>query len=147
MMEKLDNLHKMEDYPLYILCKGQVTTKYYRFLTKGGGWVWIQSYATMVNNTRSSRPHCIVSINFVISEKEGKEHILNEIQNEIKPVNHSSPATPLNVNPVCRAASRNTRSNNYSNTSAGSVISESVEYLASTNTQISQECTYNHFDS
>uniref|UniRef100_A0A182JBT7 Uncharacterized protein n=1 Tax=Anopheles atroparvus TaxID=41427 RepID=A0A182JBT7_ANOAO len=50
-----------------LLHKGQVTTKYYRFLTKGGGWRWMQSYATLVHNTRSSRPHCIVSVTYVLS--------------------------------------------------------------------------------
>ncbi|XP_029657864.1 single-minded homolog 1, partial [Octopus sinensis] len=49
-----------------LLLKGQVTTKYYRFLAKGGGWVWMQSYATIVHNSRSSRPHCIVSVNYVL---------------------------------------------------------------------------------
>uniref|UniRef100_A0A3B3UZH0 SIM bHLH transcription factor 1 n=1 Tax=Poecilia latipinna TaxID=48699 RepID=A0A3B3UZH0_9TELE len=43
-----------------LLVKGQVTTRYYRFLAKQGGWVWVQSYATIVHNSRSSRPHCIV---------------------------------------------------------------------------------------
>uniref|UniRef100_A0A2R5LH16 Putative hypoxia-inducible factor 1/neuronal pas domain protein npas1 n=1 Tax=Ornithodoros turicata TaxID=34597 RepID=A0A2R5LH16_9ACAR len=53
-----------------LLLKGQVTTKYYRFLSKDGGWVWMQSYATIVHNSRSSRPHCIVSVNYVLSELE-----------------------------------------------------------------------------
>ncbi|KAK2717258.1 hypothetical protein QYM36_007398 [Artemia franciscana] len=56
-----------------LLYKGQVTTKYYRFLTRGGGYVWIQSYATIVHNSRSSRPHCIVSVNYVLSEVECAE--------------------------------------------------------------------------
>ncbi|KAH0818434.1 hypothetical protein GEV33_004357 [Tenebrio molitor] len=63
-----------------LLCKGQVTTKYYRFLSKGGGWVWMQSYATIVHNSRSSRPHCIVSVNYVLSDLEGKELLLNLAQ-------------------------------------------------------------------
>uniref|UniRef100_A0A7N8XKS7 Single-minded homolog 1-like n=1 Tax=Mastacembelus armatus TaxID=205130 RepID=A0A7N8XKS7_9TELE len=50
----------------------QVTTKYYRFLAKQGGWVWVQSYATIVHNSRSSRPHCIVSVNYVLTETEYK---------------------------------------------------------------------------
>lgn len=53
-----------------LLLKGQVTTKYYRFLSKDGGWVWMQSYATIVHNSRSSRPHCIVSVNYVLSDIE-----------------------------------------------------------------------------
>ncbi|XP_008277743.1 single-minded homolog 1-A [Stegastes partitus] len=55
-----------------LLVKGQVTTKYYRFLAKQGGWVWVQSYATIVHNSRSSRPHCIVSVNYVLTETEYK---------------------------------------------------------------------------
>lgn len=53
--------------PPPVLVKGQVTTKYYRFLAKQGGWVWVQSYATIVHNSRSSRPHCIVSVNYVLT--------------------------------------------------------------------------------
>ncbi|OQV19375.1 Single-minded-like protein 1 [Hypsibius exemplaris] len=60
-----------------LLTKGQVTSKYYRFLTKDGGWVWMQSYSTIVHNSRSSRPHCIVSLNHVLSEMEAKGCILN----------------------------------------------------------------------
>ncbi|XP_075053332.1 single-minded homolog 2 [Mixophyes fleayi] len=56
-----------------LLVKGQVTTKYYRLLSKRGGWVWIQSYATIVHNSRSSRPHCIVSVNYVLTDIEYKE--------------------------------------------------------------------------
>uniref|UniRef100_A0A3B5MGU8 SIM bHLH transcription factor 1b n=1 Tax=Xiphophorus couchianus TaxID=32473 RepID=A0A3B5MGU8_9TELE len=55
-----------------LLVKGQVTTRYYRFLAKQGGWVWVQSYATIVHNSRSSRPHCIVSVNYVLTETEYK---------------------------------------------------------------------------
>ncbi|XP_045540994.1 single-minded homolog 1 [Papilio machaon] len=60
-----------------LLAKGQVTSRYYRFLTKSGGWVWMQSYATIVHNSRSSRPHCIVSVNYVLSDIEEKHLILN----------------------------------------------------------------------
>ncbi|CAH8493134.1 unnamed protein product [Dicrocoelium dendriticum] len=54
-----------------LLIKGQVTTPYYRLLTKQKGWVWMQSYATIVQNTRSSRPNCVVSVNYLLS---GVEH-------------------------------------------------------------------------
>lgn len=50
-----------------LLVKGQVETKYYRILTRNGGWAWVQSRITIVHNSRSSRPHCIVSINHVLS--------------------------------------------------------------------------------
>ncbi|XP_056604656.1 SIM bHLH transcription factor 1b isoform X1 [Triplophysa dalaica] len=60
-----------------LLVKGQVTTKYYRFLSKRGGWVWVQSYATIVHNSRSSRPHCIVSVNYVLTDTEYKGMVLS----------------------------------------------------------------------
>ncbi|KAM9348368.1 single-minded homolog 2 [Symphorus nematophorus] len=63
-----------------LLVKGQVTTKYYRMLCKHGGWVWVQSYATIVHNSRSSRPHCIVSVNYVLTDIEFKELQLSEDQ-------------------------------------------------------------------
>ncbi|KAM7398667.1 hypothetical protein PAMA_006531 [Pampus argenteus] len=66
-----------------LLVKGQVTTKYYRMLSKHGGWVWVQSYATIVHNSRSSRPHCIVSVNYVLTEVECKELQLSEDQSPL----------------------------------------------------------------
>ncbi|XP_026066146.1 single-minded homolog 1-like [Carassius auratus] len=72
-----------------LLVKGQVTTKYYRFLSKHGGWVWVQSYATIVHNIRSSRPHCIVSVNYVLTDTEYRGLALSLEQ--LKP---SKPAFP-----------------------------------------------------
>ncbi|KAM9847010.1 single-minded homolog 2 [Aulostomus maculatus] len=74
-----DALHLQYAHHL-LLVKGQVTTKYYRMLSKHGGWVWVQSYATIVHNSRSSRPHCIVSVNHVLTDIEGRELQLSEEQ-------------------------------------------------------------------
>ena len=49
-----------------VLAKGQASSMYYRFMSKNGGWVWVQSYLTIVHNSRSSRPHCIVSVNYAL---------------------------------------------------------------------------------
>uniref|UniRef100_A0AAY4EN81 Single-minded homolog 2 n=1 Tax=Denticeps clupeoides TaxID=299321 RepID=A0AAY4EN81_9TELE len=69
-----------------LLVKGQVTTKYYRMLSKHGGWVWVQSYATIVHNSRSSRPHCIVSVNYVLTDVEYKDLQLSQDQTRaVKP--------------------------------------------------------------
>ncbi|XP_053663435.1 protein single-minded-like [Anopheles marshallii] len=71
-----------------LLQKGQTITKYYRFLTKGGGWRWVQSYATIVHNTRSSRPHCVVSVNYVLSDFEVQNLRLDdnqELKSTIRP--------------------------------------------------------------
>lgn len=73
-----------------MLCKEQSVTKYYRFLTKEGGYVWIQSHMTILN-TRSSRPHCIVSVNYVLSNLEAQELLLDQVQHINKPKYASSP--------------------------------------------------------
>ncbi|XP_059403482.1 single-minded homolog 2-like, partial [Carassius carassius] len=68
-----------------VLVKGQVTTKYYRMLSKHGGWVWVQSCATIVHNSRSSRPHCIVSVNYVLTDVEYKEMQFSQDQSRSRP--------------------------------------------------------------
>ncbi|VVC27911.1 Hypothetical protein CINCED_3A020045 [Cinara cedri] len=76
-----NDIHNMRIAHHTLLLKGQVTTKYYRLLAKDGGWVWVQSYATIVHNSRSSRPHCIVSVNYVLSESEVKDVCLSVSNN------------------------------------------------------------------
>ncbi|XP_044216422.1 single-minded homolog 1-A [Thunnus albacares] len=85
-----------------LLVKGQVTTKYYRFLAKHGGWVWVQSYATIVHNSRSSRPHCIVSVNYVLTETEykGLQLSLDQVTTKASFPYSSSTASSLTEN--CR---------------------------------------------
>ncbi|UJR31568.1 hypothetical protein I4U23_019055 [Adineta vaga] len=68
-----------------LLTKGQVTTRYYRFLARNGGWIWIQSYATLVHNSRSSRPEVIVSVNHALSDVEAKHLQLSVDQVEKSP--------------------------------------------------------------
>ncbi len=63
-----------------MLHKGQASSRYYRWLTQSGGWVWVQSYATIVHNSRSSRPHCIVAINYVLSDREHPDLLLTTEQ-------------------------------------------------------------------
>lgn len=78
-----------------VLYKGQVITKYYRFLTKSGGWVWMQSYVTIVHNSRSSRPHCIVSVNYVLTKPENTDLLLNCEQKSYCSNPSNPPSTPL----------------------------------------------------
>ncbi|XP_061529573.1 single-minded homolog 1-A isoform X2 [Phycodurus eques] len=80
-----------------LLLKGQVTTRYYRFLAKHGGWVWVQSYATVVHNSRSSRPHCIVSVNYVLTETEykGFQFSLDQVMSKVSFTFSSNTASSL----------------------------------------------------
>lgn len=62
-----------------------MTTRYFRFLTKGGGWTWLQSCATIVHNPRAShetRTYYIVSVNYVLTAPEVTELCLNESQQQ-----------------------------------------------------------------
>lgn len=111
-----------------------MTTKYYRFLTKDSGWVWIQSYATVVHNTRSSRPHCIVSVNYVLSEQECKHLRLNEAQVTIKaePVVAPPAVTPqvllpqqqqqAHPPPTPTASSNNNNNNNLASATSDAIL-------------------------
>ncbi|XP_063981419.1 single-minded homolog 2 isoform X1 [Diachasmimorpha longicaudata] len=91
-----DVWHLRESHQILLL-KSQVTTKYYRFLTKSGGWVWMQSYVTIVNNSRSSRPQCIVSVNYVLSDKEAEHLVLNSEQ-KASTIPGNQPSAPLSSN-------------------------------------------------
>ena len=46
--------------------KSQVTTQYFRFLTKSGGYIWLQSNATLDQNSRASR-QVFVFVNNVLT--------------------------------------------------------------------------------
>ncbi|KAK2903441.1 hypothetical protein QQF64_009482 [Cirrhinus molitorella] len=83
-----------------LLVKGQVTTKYYRFLAKQGGWVWVQSYATIVHNSRSSRPHCIVSVNYVLTDTEykGLQLSLDQVTSTKPSFTYNSPTNTISEN-------------------------------------------------
>lgn len=40
--------------PSLVMHKGQVMSKYYRLMNKSGGYTWIQSCVTLINNTTST---------------------------------------------------------------------------------------------
>ncbi|XP_017773784.1 PREDICTED: single-minded homolog 1-like [Nicrophorus vespilloides] len=51
-----------------LLKKGQVKTKFYRFKCVDGGYVFMQSLAVIVTNSRTSQPRCIVSVNYIMKD-------------------------------------------------------------------------------
>ncbi|KAM9294658.1 hypoxia-inducible factor 1-alpha [Gastrophryne carolinensis] len=62
--------------------KGQVTTGQYRMLAKKGGYVWVETQATVIYNTKNNQPQCIVCVNYVLSGVVEKELILSLGQTE-----------------------------------------------------------------
>ncbi|XP_036165180.1 hypoxia-inducible factor 1-alpha isoform X2 [Myotis myotis] len=71
--------------------KGQVTTGQYRMLAKRGGYVWVETQATVIYNTKNSQPQCIVCVNFVVSGIIQHDLIFSLQQTEcvLKPVESS----------------------------------------------------------
>lgn len=46
--------------------KGQCITKYYRWIQKNGGYIWIQSSATIAINAKNASEKNIVWVNYVL---------------------------------------------------------------------------------
>ncbi|XP_044577142.1 single-minded homolog 2-like isoform X2 [Cotesia glomerata] len=134
-----DIWHLRESHQV-LLMKTQVTTKYYRFLTKYGGWIWMQSYVTIVNNSRSSRPQCIVSVNYVLSDKEASHLILNSDQkmntisdNHVNTTHSSSNAISREVNDHCSpSSSYSPRTNEIQDDYVDTTYSISSDYISTT---------------
>ncbi|XP_016124252.1 endothelial PAS domain-containing protein 1-like isoform X3 [Sinocyclocheilus grahami] len=65
------------------LCnKGQVVSGQYRMLAKHGGYVWVETQATVIYNNRNSQPQCIICINYVLSSVEEQSVIFSLDQTE-----------------------------------------------------------------
>ncbi|XP_074535128.1 hypoxia inducible factor 1 subunit alpha, like [Halichoeres trimaculatus] len=60
-----------------LLSKGQVSTSCYRFLTNGGGYVWAQTQATVLYNSKTSHPEAVVCLNFILSGVEQPDAIFS----------------------------------------------------------------------
>lgn len=71
--------------------KGQVTTGQYRMLAKRGGYVWVETQATVIYNTKNCQPQCIVCVNYVVSGIIQHDLIFSLQQTEcvLKPVESS----------------------------------------------------------
>uniref|UniRef100_A0A3B5A7I2 Hypoxia-inducible factor 1-alpha n=1 Tax=Stegastes partitus TaxID=144197 RepID=A0A3B5A7I2_9TELE len=70
-----------------LFAKGQVSTGRYRMLAKKGGFVWVETQATVIYNNKNSQPQCVVCVNFVLSGIQEEKMILSLEQTEdVKPV-------------------------------------------------------------
>ncbi len=49
-----------------VLNKGQCVTKYYRWIQKNGGYIWIQSSATIAINAKNGNEKNIIWVNYVL---------------------------------------------------------------------------------
>ncbi|KAM3870871.1 hypoxia inducible factor 1 subunit alpha a [Diretmus argenteus] len=65
-----------------LFTKGQVSTGQYRMLAKRGGFVWVETQATVIYNDKNSQPQCVVCVNFVLSGIQEEKLILSLEQTE-----------------------------------------------------------------
>ncbi|XP_048455951.1 hypoxia inducible factor 1 subunit alpha a isoform X3 [Rhincodon typus] len=89
-----------------LFTKGQATTGQYRMLGKEGGYVWVETQATVIYNSKNSQPQCVVCVNYVLSGLVEKDVILSLDQTES--VSVEKPEEPRK-NPV---SSTNEETNN-----------------------------------
>uniref|UniRef100_A0A6Q2YGS8 Hypoxia-inducible factor 1-alpha n=1 Tax=Esox lucius TaxID=8010 RepID=A0A6Q2YGS8_ESOLU len=70
-----------------LFTKGQVSTGQYRMLAKRGGFVWLETQATVIYNNKNSQPQCVVCVNYVLSGIEEEKLVLSLEQIEdMRPV-------------------------------------------------------------
>uniref|UniRef100_A0A8C8M3U0 Hypoxia-inducible factor 1-alpha n=1 Tax=Oncorhynchus tshawytscha TaxID=74940 RepID=A0A8C8M3U0_ONCTS len=82
----LDSDHLMKTHH-NLFAKGQVSTGQYRMLAKRGGFVWVETQATVIYNNKNSQPQCVVCVNYVLSGIEEEKMMLSLEQTEdMRPV-------------------------------------------------------------
>ncbi|GFO15879.1 hypoxia-inducible factor 1 alpha [Plakobranchus ocellatus] len=63
-----------------LFSKGQTMTEPYRFLAKEGGYLWVVTQATVINNSRTLKPQSVVCVHYVVSGVEEGSVILSHVQ-------------------------------------------------------------------
>ncbi|XP_040834197.1 neuronal PAS domain-containing protein 1 [Ochotona curzoniae] len=76
---------------LELLDKGQVVTGYYRWLQRAGGFVWLQSVATVAGSGKSPGEHHVLWVSHVLSQAEGDQAPLDAFQ---LPATHEDVSSP-----------------------------------------------------
>lgn len=95
---------------LCLFAKGQVYTGKYRLLQKHGGYVWVETEATVVYNIRTGKPESVVCVNYILSGVEMADVVFSLEQTErlLKPCDPlQSEVQPLHTpfNTTTQAAS------------------------------------------
>lgn len=60
------NLPLLPHSSVSVMNKGQCVTKYYRWIQKNGGYIWIQSSATITINAKNANEKNIIWVNYVL---------------------------------------------------------------------------------
>lgn len=78
----------------HLINKGQSSTGVYRFLAKNGGYVFVETQATVIYNMRTEKPEHIVCVNYIISGVLEPDLILSDVQYGKSPVPVTKMETP-----------------------------------------------------
>ncbi|XP_035986100.1 neuronal PAS domain-containing protein 1 isoform X4 [Fundulus heteroclitus] len=76
-VEDLENIRQSHED---LLRKGQVVTGYYRWLQRRGGYLWIQSTATVSINHKAPHERNVIWVNYVLSRTEMPDTPLDLLQ-------------------------------------------------------------------
>ncbi|XP_077989073.1 uncharacterized protein LOC144443456 isoform X2 [Glandiceps talaboti] len=71
-----------------LLTKGQVVTKYFRWITKTGGYIWLQTSAT-ITSTKNTNERVVVCINYILSPVEYRNCVMDISQLPNRPTDTS----------------------------------------------------------
>uniref|UniRef100_A0A671SCD2 Hypoxia inducible factor 1 subunit alpha, like 2 n=1 Tax=Sinocyclocheilus anshuiensis TaxID=1608454 RepID=A0A671SCD2_9TELE len=82
---------------VYLLSKGQVSTGKYRLLHGHGGYVWAETDASLVCNSRTGVPESVVCINYILSgvEQPDLTYLLKQTEQLLKPCESQPAPFPL----------------------------------------------------
>ncbi|XP_043931869.1 hypoxia-inducible factor 1-alpha-like [Protopterus annectens] len=76
-----------------LFTKGQVSTRQYRMLAKHGGYIWMQTDATVIYSGCNTQPHCVICMNYILSGPMETDLILSIEQAAHLPVSSPSKNT------------------------------------------------------
>ncbi|CAG5118905.1 unnamed protein product, partial [Candidula unifasciata] len=79
-----------------LFAKGQVVTGFYRFLVRTGGYMWVVTQATVINNSRTQKPQSVVCVHYILSGVEDPRSILSHVQSPVPEIDLSA-LIPLKV--------------------------------------------------
>ncbi|XP_003708362.2 circadian locomoter output cycles kaput protein Clock isoform X2 [Megachile rotundata] len=138
----VDDLDKVVMCHESLMQKGEGTSCYYRFLTKGQQWIWLQTRFYITYNQWNSKPEFIVCTHYVVSyidvikelRKESENFNKEHSQDVLIPVKQQQVTTSCPVSPTQwpkssrtpKSVSSNTRSRHHVESSDSSSVSASL---------------------
>ncbi|XP_031719429.1 hypoxia inducible factor 1 subunit alpha, like [Anarrhichthys ocellatus] len=87
-----------------LLSKGQVSTRHYRFLANGGGFVWTETQATVLYSSRTSQAEAVVCLNYILSAVEQPDLVFSVEQTRCGRLAEAEPHVPALAPEDCEAS-------------------------------------------